>query len=579
MNPVILGLNYSYHDSSACLIKDGAIAFAIEEERLTRHKHSQAFPRQAINACLQHTGTATHHIDHIAISAQPGQDDALKLGHAAGLGDIAGNFMRYEFDRLHARHMAFWRWFQQTWHDQSITPPQVQFIDHHLAHGLGTFLVSPWDRAAVLSIDGWGEWSTSWLGHADKDGHSCLGKSRFPHSLGMFYSAATQFCGFMPNYDEGKTMGLAPYGDPKRYFDIVDSIVTVSDDGKITLDLAWFDFPHIGTHLYSEKFATAFGAPRGHQQELRSNHRDVAAAFQSVLEKNILKIARALRDKTAEDHLIYAGGVALNSVANGKILSSQIFKDIYLMPGAGDNGTAIGAAAVLQHHLPNPRTRPRHATPYIGTGYSAAAIKRVLRASKLQFDEIDDPASMAADLLDQGKIVGWFQGRMEFGPRALGNRSILANPTCPAMKDRVNHEVKHREAFRPFAPAVTIEAAPHYFEIDVAVPYMLKVAAVRDKMQAAIPAVVHVDGTARLQTVDKITNPLFHSLITAFGKQSGHPVVLNTSFNVMGEPIVESPADALRCFFSTGLDALIIGPYFLSKPATMSNIHAARSES
>lgn len=577
MKPTILGINYIYHDTSACLLKDGEIQYAVEEERLSRRKHSQEFPARSIETCLAKTRTDPREINHVAISVKPGRTDALKLAHAAKLGDLSNNFMRYEFDRLHWRHIKFWDWFQRMWPEDGTTRPEIHFLEHHLTHGLGTFLVSPWDSAAILSLDGWGEWSTCWLGHANKQENSCLGESHFPHSLGVFYSTATEFCGFKPNYDEGKTMGLAPYGYASRFFDIVDSMVAVNDDGQIALDLEWFDFQRVGSNLYSEKFCRTFGNPRRDQQQFQSNHYDVAAAFQAVLEKSILKIARILRDKTSEDRLVYSGGVALNSVANGKILSEGVFKDIFLMPGAGDNGTAIGAAAVAHHRLQGGSGRVLHKTPFLGTEYSASEIRNTLTAAKLEFDEPPDITKVAAQYLGQGKIVGWFQGRMEFGPRALGNRSILVNPTMPKMKDRLNREVKHRESFRPFAPAVPVENTKDYFDIDVPVPFMLKVAAVRESMRSQIPAVVHVDGTARLQTVDHKANPLFHELLIEFGKQSGHPVLLNTSFNVMGEPIVESPTDALRCFFSNGMDVLIIGPCVLVKPATEQRKHPARS--
>ncbi len=388
----------------------------------------------------------------------------------------------------------------------------------------------------------------------------------FPHSLGMFYSAATEFCGFKPNYDEGKTMGLAPTGDPGRYYEVVDSMVKVDDDAVVELSLDWFDFPLFNGNVYGQKFIDVFGPKRSDNEEIMQSHRDVAAAFQAVLEKNILAIAKYLSDKTKCRHLIYAGGVALNSVANGRIIREGLFDDIFVMPGAGDNGTAIGAAAYVYSRVSTKsQHRIRHSTPFLGRNFSNEEIKSALISSKVTFHQTDDITGETAKHLHMGKIVGWFQGRSEFGPRALGGRSILADPTDHDMKRRINADVKHREPFRPFAPSVLSECARDYFEIDLQVPYMLKVAYVREEVRNMVPAIVHVDGSARLQTVDKDTNPRYHEMIKKFGELSGHPLVLNTSFNVMGEPIVQSPADALRCFFSTGLDILAIGDFIVEK--------------
>lgn len=561
----ILGLNYIFHDSAACLLKDGEIAFAVEEERLTRHKHTQCFPTRAVQETLQQTDTSPNEIDHIAVSINPGKSDGQKLRYASSLNGACGPFLEYEFDRLQQRNLAFWDWYHSIWPEDSARQPKVHFIDHHLAHAAGTYFVSPFESAALMSIDGWGEWSTTWTGHATGSEITPYHESLFPHSLGVFYSVATQFCGFKPNYDEGKTMGLAPCGNPKRFWDVVDSMVTVTDDLRIELDLSWFDFPKLSGPLFNDRFVEEFGHSRGPGQRIEEHHADVAAAFQAVLEKNILELARRLRERTNERNLAYAGGVALNSVVNGLIINEGIFDDVYVMPGAGDNGTCIGAAAVVHQSSAVKPARIRHHTPYLGRGYSDTEIRHALDTAKVPYERSYDICGDVAEALTRGQIVGWFQGRMEFGPRALGARSILADPTNPHMKHKINAEVKHREPFRPFAPSVIREQSKKYFEIDVEVPYMLKVAPVRQEMRDAVPAIVHVDGTARLQTVDQETAPEYHALISRFGALSGHPVVLNTSFNVMGEPIVESPFDALRCFFSTGIDVLAIGPFFLDK--------------
>ena len=473
--------------------------------------------------------------------------------------------LSYEFHRLQDRHLRFWQWYNDIWPSKKRHQPTVHFIDHHQAHAAGSYYVSPWDSAALLSVDGWGEWSTTWLGQAEGNSLTNISESLFPHSLGVFYSAATEFCGFKVNYDEGKTMGLAPTGDPDRFFGLVDSFVDVDDDGVVGIDLDWFDFPDFHGRLCGKRLIDALGAMRSEGGEIEQHHRDAAAAFQAVLEKNVLKLACILSEKTKQQHLVFAGGVALNSVANGRILREGIFDDIFVMPGAGDNGTAIGAAAYVHSEILKAPSRIVHNSPFLGREYSNREIEAVLSSAKAEYRKVDDVATETARLLSDGNIVGWFQGRMEFGPRALGGRSILANPTDPDMKRKINAEVKHREPFRPFAPSVIVERTKDYFDIDVAVPFMLKVGRVHDHMQKAIPAVVHVDGTARLQTVEERIAPTYHRLISEFGRLSGHPVVLNTSFNVMGEPIVDTPQDALRCFYATGLDALAIGDFILEK--------------
>lgn len=564
---IILGLNYIFHDSSACIIKDGEILYAVEEERLSRQKHTQCFPSRAIADCLAQNRLSAGDIDHIAVSINPGASDGMKLAYAAQLGASSGPFLKYEFDRLRDRNLEFWTWFHRTWPEGLEHGPKVHFVDHHLAHAVGTYFVSPWDDAALMSIDGWGEWSTTWLGQAEGTDLQKFSESLFPHSLGVFYSVATEFCGFKPNYDEGKTMGLAPCGDKNRFFDLVNSMVGIDQDGRVQLDPSWFDFPSLSGSLCGPKLLNALGPVRNPDNPIEDYHTDVAAAFQAVLEKNILKLARFLRKRTGKHKLVHSGGVALNSVANGLIVTEGIFDDVFIMPGAGDNGTAIGAAAYVHSAALKQEKRVRHRTPYLGRSYSKVEVVNCLNEAKVPFEIVKQPLETVAQALVDGKIVGWFSGHMEFGPRSLGSRSILADPTNPDMKRKINAEVKHREPFRPFAPSVCVEHAQRYFEIPIDVPYMLKVAKVRPEMRAAIPSVVHVDGTARLQTVSQECAPKYHALISEFAKLSGHPVVLNTSFNVMGEPIVESPLDALRCFYSTGIDLLVMGPVIVHKPA------------
>ena len=420
----ILGLNYIFHDSSACLIRDDELKFAIEEERLNRQKHTQVFPAKSLLTCLEQTSTPLSDVEHIAISIKPGKADELKLAYASTLGANCQPFLDYELHRLTSRTLGFWRWYDTCWPRTSARRPQVHFVDHHMAHVAGSYYVSPWDEAALLSVDGWGEWSTTWIGEARGGALSKLSESLFPHSLGVFYSAAKEFCGFKPNYDEGKTMGLAPTGDPSRFFNIIDSLVDVDDDGVIDIDLDWFDFPRFQTRLCGDRLLSTLGEVRRPEDDIAQHHRDAAAAFQAVLEKSILKMARILAARTGQRYLVLSGGVALNSVANGRILKEGYFDDIFVMPGAGDNGTSIGAAAYVHSHVLKKPTRLAHDSPYLGREYSNEEIEHVLTEAKVSYKLSDDIVAETARLLHEKKIVGWFQGRMEFGPRSLGGRSI-----------------------------------------------------------------------------------------------------------------------------------------------------------
>ncbi|MCW3982467.1 MAG: carbamoyltransferase [Candidatus Bathyarchaeota archaeon] len=420
----------------------------------------------------------------------------------------------------------------------------------------------------MLSVDGWGEWASTFKGTGRGNTFNRISQDYFPYSLGMAYEAATVFCGFRGNYDEGKTMGLAPLGNPETFGKIVEKMFWVNDDMSIGVDLSYFDARYYSFSC-GKKFCETFGAPRERIKtaKFEQRHLDVAAAFQKQLEECMLKMARLLHERTQEDYLVIAGGVALNSVTNGRLVRESGFKDLYVMPAAGDNGTAIGAAFYVYNCILGQPRSYVHDNPFIGSEYANSDIERLLAAFKLKYKYLPDTKleTETAELLQSGHIIGWFQGRMEIGPRALGNRSILANPTLPDMKEKINAQVKHREAFRPFAPACPIEDTPKFFEQNVADPFMLKVCRVLPDKQAVIPAVTHVDGTARLQTVHRETNPRFHRLLKEFEKLSGVPVLLNTSFNVMGEPIVESPLDAIRCFFTTGLDYLVLGNYVINK--------------
>ncbi|MBT8223815.1 MAG: hypothetical protein KJN96_11675 [Eudoraea sp.] len=561
---IILGLNYYFHDSTACIVTDGKLVAAIEEERLNRDKHTRAFPEKAIDRCLKIAGIGYGDIDHIAVSIKPKHNFGKKLGFLFRNLRIIKPFFYYEIIHAYIMQRNFRRWFKYYFQSREKTP-RVHFIQHHFCHAPGSFFVSPYKEAALLGIDGSGEWATTWLGHGKENQFQCIGETFFPYSLGSFYESITHYCGFRTNYDEGKTMGLAPMGDANVYKNDIEKFISVDKNGKLKFDLSYFNFQNLHWERLSPKFYNKFGPGRKYGEDFHKRHKDMAAAFQRVLEDKVLEICDILYNKTKADYLVISGGVSLNSVMNGRIVRESKFKDIYVMPGAGDNGTAIGAAYYLYNGI---LKRPRnfvHLDPYVGTCYTNEEIEMVLKGAKLNYEYFEDIAEKASSLLEKGKIIGWFQGKMEIGPRALGSRSILANPTFPDMKDKINSEVKFREAYRPFAPSTILEAKNDYFDIEVEAPFMLKVCSVLKDKQNIIPAVTHIDGSARLQTVKRELHPRYYDVIKKLGDKTGVPVVLNTSFNIQGEPIVESPKDAIRCFFSTGLDALVIGNYFLTK--------------
>ncbi len=560
---VILGLNYYFHDSTACIVKDGQLIVAIEEERLNRDKHTTQFPTLAVERCLKIAGLKFDDIDHIAVSIKPTTDWEKKTGYILGKPKSFMTFAGHHVVNAYAKQRRFWLWYKKFWSKPN--GPKVHFIEHHLTHVAGSFFVSPYKKAALLGIDGSGEWATTWMGYGDGNKIEKFKEIYFPHSFGSFYETATQFCGFKPNYDEGKTMGLAPMGDASVFKDEVDKIIKVKPDGDIKIDLSYFNYQSLIKDRYSQKFIDIFGLPRDKNGPFEDHHQNVAAAFQHVLENKVLELCDILYAKTKADYLVISGGVSLNSVMNGRIVRESPFKDVYVMPAAGDNGTAIGAAYYLNNGILNQERNFVHSNPYVGTSYTNEEIKKAIDGAKLTARYEEDVCAAAAKLLAEGKIIGWFQDKMEIGPRALGSRSILANPAYPNMKDKINAEVKFREAYRPFAPSALVESYKEYFDLEVEAPFMLKVCNVLKEKQSEIPAVTHVDGSARLQTVNKELHPRYHELITKFGEKSGVPVVLNTSFNIQGEPVVESPQHALRCFYSTGLDALCMGNYILEK--------------
>jgi len=560
---IILGLNTWFHDTSACIVRDGELVVALEEERFSRDKHTRAFPELAIQQCLDYAGIDYADIDHVAVSIKPTHQWLTKTAYALKAPHKSLPFIKHELVAGVFKRKRFKSWLRSHW--PAGQQPQVHQIQHHLSHAAGSFYVCPYEHAAIMALDGSGEWACAWLGEGRGNQVSCFNESVFPNSLGSVYEAVTEFCGFKPNYDEGKTMGLAPLGDASRFIEQARKTVSVDEQGQLHVNLAYFSYQYWGYRRCSDLFHETFGTPRPFNGEFEPHHQDVAAAFQQVLEECALAIAAILKKRTQAPYLVIAGGVALNSVMNGRLLREAGFDDVYIMPAAGDNGTSIGAAYTVLNQVLGEDRKTVHDNPYIGNAYEDADIEALLKQFKLPYRRSDDIAADTADLLEQGKILGWFQGRMEIGPRALGARSILANPAYPDMKAKINSEVKFREAYRPFAPSATVEAASEFFDLDVEAPFMLKVCQVREDKQALLPAITHVDGSARLQTVRKQTNPLYHELISQLGQRTGVPVVLNTSFNIQGEPVVESPRDAIRCFYSTGLDYLAIGSFIVSK--------------
>lgn len=561
---IILGLNFHFHDSTACIIRDGVLITAIEEERLTRKKHTYEFPENAIKRCLKVANITPEEIDHIAISADFSKHNIRKLLYAVKMPRHALTFIKNEFYRPYSRGRKFRSWYKGLFRT---TTPVIHHVEHHLSHIVGSFYVSPYDEAALLSLDGSGEWSTAWTGYGEGRSFERYSETYFPHSLGSFYEAITEFCGFRPNYDEGKTMGLAPFGDSSVFYNKVKEIISIDDSSRIQVDLSYFNYQYGESSRCGDKFYEVFGEPREYSKtaEFKQHHYDTAAAFQKVLEDVAVEICNRLYEKSQKEYLVIAGGVSLNSVMNGEILRKTKFKDVYVMPAAGDNGTAIGAAFYVYNHTLKQARSFVHSNPFTGTEYTDDEIEKELKKYKLKYVKSDDICRDTAKELAVGKIIGWFQGKMEIGPRALGARSILANPVYGDMKAKINAEVKYREPYRPFAPSIVSERTTEYFDLDVFAPFMLKVCQVKEDKKSVIPAVTHVDGSARVQTVHKETNPKYHKLISELGNISDVPIVLNTSFNIMGEPVVESPTDAIKCFYTTGLDILSIGSYLVYK--------------
>ncbi len=566
----ILGLNAFHGDAAAALVIDGELVNAVEEERLNRVKHCAGFPELAARWCLEDARLDARELDHVAI----GRDPRANIGAKVVRTILTRPSPRYVMERF--RNATKVRDVKSQVADALGVKPEelranVHNVEHHLAHAASAFFVSPFDEAAVLTLDGFGDFASTMLCHGRGNRLEVLDRVLFPHSLGIFYTAVTQWLGFPKYGDEGKVMGLAPYGDPTRYLDTMRRLVKLEGDSfeleldffvhhKEGVDMTWDEqTPTIG-RLFSDRMEEAFGPAREPRSELTQEHQDVAAALQAMLEEAYLHLVRAAHRRTGSKNLCLAGGVALNAVANGRIRPETEFEHVYVQPAAGDSGIAVGAAYfVWNQELGNPRGFVmEHA--YTGPQFTDAEAEAAIRAGGFEPERLEDAQLFdhVAERIAEGDVVGWFQGRMEFGPRALGNRSIVVDPRRHDMKDILNARIKHREPFRPFAPSLLAEATGDWFEQDYTSPFMVLVYKTRPGKRDEIPAVNHVDDTGRLQTVEERVSPRYHGLIKAFADKTGVPIVLNTSFNE-NEPIVMTPEHAVETFAKTKMDLLVLG--------------------
>jgi carbamoyltransferase len=591
----VLGISAFYHDSAAALIADGRIVAAAQEERFTRKKFDADYPRYAIDYCLNAGGVTLADVDYVAFYDKP----FLKFER------LLETYLTFSPRGFRSFRMALPLWLREKLFLKSLLASELKalepkfdwdkrlaFSEHHLSHAASAFYPSPFQRAAVLTMDGVGEWATTSAGVGNGHELKIQKEINFPHSLGLLYAAFTYYTGFKVNSGEYKVMGLAPYGIPKYAQLIYDNLIDLKPDGSFRLNLDYFNYC-TGLTMTNERFDALFdGAPRMPAAPLEQRHMDLAASIQVVIEEAVLRLTRSLAEETGEANLCLAGGVALNCVANGKVLRDGKFENIWVQPAAGDSGGALGAALTI-YHLYADRPRTVANTPdgmagsYLGPEFDDGETQTRLKAAGARYAILprDQLLDRTAHALADGKAVGWFQGRMEFGPRALGNRSILADPRDPQMQKKLNLKVKYRESFRPFAPSVLREHVSEWFDIDVDSPYMLMVAPVHechrrettseeqqlfgiDKLnvpRSSVPAVTHVDYSARVQTVHRETNPLYHDLIGRFHRLTGCPVLVNTSFNVRSEPIVCTPEDAFRCFMGSEIDVLAVGSCYLIK--------------
>ena len=594
----ILGISAYYHDSAACLVRDGEVIAAAQEERFTRKKHDSAFPDRAINYCLKEAGIAPHQVDYIVFYDKPFlKFERLLETYLAfapkGLRSFITSMPVWLKDKLFQKSVITDA-LKDLWGKDIKWEERLLFSEHHLSHAASAFFPSPFESAAVLTMDGVGEWTTTSLAIGQGNQLEVVKEIHFPHSLGMLYSAMTYYTGFKVNSGEYKVMGLAPYGKPV-YADLIKKyLIDIKEDGSFALDMSYFNYC-TGLTMTSKKFDDVFGGPpREPESELTQREMDLAASVQAVTEEVVIKLAKGIAKSTGQKNLCLAGGVALNCVANGKLLREKVFENIWIQPAAGDAGGAVGAALGAYYIMLNqPRVVDKNVLDgmkgtYLGPEFTQEEIEKELIKCGAVFTThmSEEITNKTAQALADGKAIGWMNGRMEFGPRSLGGRSILADPRSPSMQKLLNLKVKYRESFRPFAPSVLREDVSDWFDLDSDSPYMLLVADVAKSKQrtmspdeealfgieklnilrSSIPSVTHVDYSARVQTVHKQTNPRYYQLIKQFKELTGCPVLVNTSFNVRGEPIVCSPSDAFRCFMGTELDVLVVGNTFLEKP-------------
>ena len=584
----ILGISAYYHDSAACLVKDGEIIAAAQEERFTRIKHDQSFPTNAIKYCMKEAGISGADLDYVSFYDKP----FLKFER------ILDTYLAYSPTGISSflKAIPLWIkkkiWIKELIRDELNYSGKIIFPEHHESHAAAAFFPSPFSEAAFLTLDGVGEWSTASYGVGKDNQVEMFADIQFPHSIGLLYSAFTYYTGFKVNSGEYKVMGLAPYGEPKYKDLIYEHLIDVRDDGSFMMNMEYFNYC-AGLSMTNAKFHQLFGGPpREPESKLTQKEMDLARSVQEVTEEVMLKMARHVKKETGMKYLCLAGGVALNCVSNGKLLRSGLFEDIWIQPAAGDAGGAVGCALLTWFQYLNNRREADNKSDlmqgaYLGPGFDDPTIERFLNkngyAYRLLSDE--DLLDTVADLIADEKVIGWFQGRMEFGPRALGARTIIGDARSPEMQKKMNLKIKYRESFRPFAPSVRAENISEYFEIDRESPYMLLVADVQKSrrvemseeqksyfgleklnvVRSDVPAITHVDYSARIQSVNSKTNPRYHALMTKFYDKYGCPVIVNTSFNVRGEPIVCTPKDAYLCFMRTEMDYLVMGNYLLDK--------------
>ncbi|MCH8247568.1 MAG: carbamoyltransferase [Bacteroidetes bacterium] len=598
MTSYILGISAFYHDSAACLLRNGEILAAAQEERFSRKKHDHRFPALAIEYCLSEAEISTEDLTHVAFYDKPWLKferllETYLMVAPAGLPSFIKSMPLWLKEKL---------WMGETIKKEIGFSDELFFPEHHQSHAASAFFPSPFERAAILTIDGVGEWATATWGTGSDNKIDLQFELRFPHSLGLLYSAFTYYTGFRVNSGEYKIMGLAPYGEPRYVQAILDNLIDLKDDGSFRMNMKYFNYCQ-GLTMTSSAFHELFeGPPREPESKISQREMDLARSIQAVSEEVILRMARHVRKETSEKNLCLAGGVALNCVANGRILEERIFENIWIQPAAGDAGGALGAVMFVWHQvLENSRTPSAAAQKgsYLGPAFRSETISHWLNRDNIPYNRVNDEKerySLLADLLASGKVIGWFNGRMEFGPRALGGRSIVGDARNSEMQTKMNLKIKYRESFRPFAPSVLAEDASDYFELDVESPYMLLVAPVHEDRKVAlaeadqelfgieklkvrrsdIPAVTHVDYSARVQTVDGKFNKAFYDLLSTFKEKTGSAVLINTSFNVRGEPIVCTPEDAFNCFMNTEMDVLVLEDLVLYKEEQPANLNLSK---